>query len=184
MNVRQIIGLDIISSEEFNDIWKSRPTEQHYIKIYGKLIPVPRTQVLYGVGSYKFSGTTLKAESLEFPNYIQKCIDYVKTYSPDINWNGALVNFYADGSQYISPHSDDEKDLVDGSAIWSFSFGGERIFRIRDKHTKNIINDYITYNNSVIIMPGGNFQSNYTHEITKTKKYVSPRINVTIRSFN
>jgi alkylated DNA repair dioxygenase AlkB len=182
MDKIQYLNLDILSLEEFKLIWENKPTFRHEICMFGKMIKVPRIQVLYGTGSYKFSGSVLKAEDVEIPEYLQNCIEYVKKLEPDFVWNGALVNFYEDGDNYIGPHCDDERDLVDSSGIYSFSFGGERIFRIRNKIDKKIIKDFTTYDNSVIKMPDG-FQQKYLHEIVKTKKSVNHRINVTIRSF-
>lgn len=182
-------NINLINKTEFDEIWKSKPDKIHHIKINGNLIPVPRTQILYALSNnitYRFSGTTIKPEDI-VPQYVTKCFDFVKMEMPEYEWNGALVNFYETGQQYIGKHSDDERDLVQGSPIWSFSFSNgsgnadERIFRIRSK-TTNFKQDFITYNNSIIVMCG-NFQKTYTHEIVKTTKNVARRINVTIRSF-
>lgn len=48
-------------------------------------------------------------------------------------FNGALVNKYVDGNDYISAHSDDENGLDRLVGVVSLSYGAERIFRIRDK---------------------------------------------------
>ena len=50
------------------------------------------------------------------------------------NYNGILVNKYKSGEDYISKHSDDEKNL-DDSGVISISYGATRKFRIRDKKT-------------------------------------------------
>ena len=172
----------IIEPEEFKQIWDTRPTTKHTVCIFGKMHQVPRTQVLYGENvKYSFSGNTLEGIT-PVPGYIQRCMKYVQKKSPDFTWNGALVNFYETGENYIGKHSDDETDLSPGSPIYSFSFGGVRTFRVRDKTTGKIARDILTENNSCIVM-GGDFQKQFTHEITKTKKHVGPRINVTIRSF-
>lgn len=171
-----------ISPEEFTDIWNSKPTTRHTIFIYGRHVEVPRTQVLYGEHTYSFSGNVLQSENKEYPEYVKRCLDYAKKDSPEFNWNGALVNFYKDGSQYIGEHSDDEKDLQKNSPIYSFSFGQERVFRIRNKKTLEIKN-LKTKNNSLIIM-GGEMQKEFTHQILKTLRPVGKRINVTIRCFN
>ena len=96
------------------------------------------------------------------------------------NFNGILVNRYSDGSEYIGAHSDDEKNL-DPSGVVAISYGGERIFRIRNKKTKEIVMD-IPINDLDVIHMGGDFQKEFTHEIPPTKKEVKPRYSFTFRN--
>lgn len=180
--IKMITNAVVVPLCDFDEIWNNRPRKRHKVVMYGNEIEIPRTQILYGKHSYTFTGATLKSESDNFPDYIQKCMDYAKRSDPETNWNGALVNFYKDGSEYIGAHSDSDRDMKEGTSIYSFSFGGERTFRIRDKSTKRIVMNLLTKNNSLIIM-GGDMQKNFTHEIVKTKKPVGRRINVTIREF-
>jgi len=179
--VPQAVPMDFM---KFHKIWKSRPTKQHSVIIFGKRYPVPRIQVMYG-HSYSFSGNILEPEKGETPQYIQTLFDYVRGDCPNFDWNGALVNFYKDGNNYIGAHSDDEKDLCKGSPIYSFSYGGTRTFRIKPKKADRVDWDKrdIPTKNGLLVVMGGDFQKEFTHEIVKTKKKVGARINVTIRSF-
>lgn len=95
------------------------------------------------------------------------------------NFNGILINRYSTGSEYISAHSDDEKNL-DASGVIAISYGGERIFRIRNKKTKEIVQD-IPIKNLDIIHMGGDFQKEFTHEVPVTKLEVLPRYSFTFR---
>ena len=97
-------------------------------------------------------------------------------------FNGILVNKYMDGNDYISAHSDDETGL-DSVGVVSISYGSERIFRIRNKETKEIMCDELTTHCSILHM-GGNFQKLYTHEIPVQKKIKEPRISFTFRKHN
>ena len=97
-------------------------------------------------------------------------------------FNGILVNKYMDGNDYISAHSDDESG-IDSVGVVSISYGSERIFRIRDKETKEIVCDESTTHCSILHM-GGNFQKLYTHEIPIQKKIKEPRISFTFRKHN
>ena len=94
-------------------------------------------------------------------------------------FNGILVNKYMDGNDYISAHSDDETGL-DSVGVVSISYGSERIFRIRNKVTKEIMCDELTTHCSILHM-GGNFQKLYTHEIPAQKKIKESRISFTFR---
>jgi alkylated DNA repair dioxygenase AlkB len=208
------------SKEEFDEFWSDCPKTKETIEIFGTK-EVPRFQKMYGSESYTFSGMTLKPDPdvspEDYPELLKKCFAKVKEMYPEIEWNGALVNFYPDGDSYIGPHSDDEKKLISGAPICSFSFGATRTFRLKrkikklskelskelskksskdkkpkeskelskkeSKESEEILKyDIPTTNGSLIVM-GGHCQKEYKHEITKTKKFVGPRINVTIRSF-
>jgi len=177
------------SKEEFNEFWELHPEDHHEIMIMGKLTPIPRFQKLYGVGSYKFSGTVMLGDP-EIPDLVNRCLELARRLYPDFHdgWNGALVNWYADGSHYIGPHSDDTRDLVPGAPILSFSFGAVRTFRVKKKTTAVDDDevqkmDFSTEPGSLLAMCGNGFQREYKHEITKTAKAIGPRINVTIRCF-
>lgn len=172
------------SEKQFEEFWKKSPTEHWEVLIWGKLTPIPRFQKLYGPEglSYKFSGTKMPADP-DIPDLVERCLGYAHKNYPG-KWNGALVNWYPNGSSYIGAHSDDERDLVPGTPILSFSFGAERIFRLKKKvETEGVDKiDFPTKNCSMFAMCGST-QKEYTHEITKTKKPIGPRINVTIRCF-
>jgi alkylated DNA repair dioxygenase AlkB len=98
------------------------------------------------------------------------------------DFNGILVNKYMNGNDYISAHSDDETGL-DSVGVISISYGSERIFRIRDRETKEIMCDELTTHCSILHM-GGDFQKLYTHEIPIQKKIKEPRISFTFRKHN
>lgn len=173
---------------DFDEFWNLCPEERHEIKVYGKTFKIPRFQQFYSktVYGYKYSGNIALAEK-NIPDIIQKCIDKASELYPDVDWNGTLVNWYPNGQSYISAHSDDERDINLTVPILSFSFGGIRTFRIKRKKAEKFPNDISrldipTQNGSLIIM-SGDMQKEYTHEITKTKKFVEPRINVTVRSY-
>jgi alkylated DNA repair dioxygenase AlkB len=180
------VRLDVLSlsEEEFKTLWDTHPLTHHKVLIHNKLFDVPRFQELFSSvpgAKYAFSGTAALANPA-IPDVVQRCFDMAKEMFPDFVWNGALVNWYADGKHYIGSHSDDERALVAGAPILSFSVGGERTFRIKDKTTTKTVQDIVTKDGSVIIM-GGAMQREFKHEITKTAKLVAPRINITVRSF-
>lgn len=95
-------------------------------------------------------------------------------------FNGILVNKYMDGNDYISAHSDDESGL-DSIGVISISYGAERIFRIRNKETKQSICDEITKHCGILHMGGEKFQKLYTHEIPIQRNIKEPRYSFTFR---
>jgi alkylated DNA repair dioxygenase AlkB len=176
---------DELSSVDFDVLWNLHPEEHGIIKIMGNEIPVPRWQQTY-IKDYYFTGVQHKA--LKLPSEFKPFYKWAKKLCPDDNvrYNQALINWYKDGSHYIGAHSDDERLLVKNSNILSISLGETRIFRIRNKQTKEIIKNIPLKHGTYIIM-GGTMQSRYTHEIVKVTGdkalKMKPRINITFRIF-
>jgi alkylated DNA repair dioxygenase AlkB len=176
------------TKQEFDALWAECPETKDKISLYGKTHDVPRFQRVYGQASYSFSGMTLVPNPI-LPPLVQRCLDLAREqYPPASQWNGALVNFYPNGDSYIGFHSDDERDLVSGAPILSFSFGGERIFVVQEKkkgvgYIKEV---KIPTKHASMIAMCGNMQTEFVHGVPKATKRegeVSPRINITVRSF-
>lgn len=91
------------------------------------------------------------------------------------NWNGILVNFY---HNYISAHSDDEKELDTTAGVVALSIGATRTFRIRSKASLSIL-DVELKSGDLVQMCGPLFQHLLSHEIVKTKKLCGWRLSVT-----
>jgi len=94
-------------------------------------------------------------------------------------FNSCLLNLYHNGDDGMAWHSDDEKTLQTDSAIASLSFGAERKFMLRHKQTKETLS-IILQNGSLLLMRGST-QTNWQHSLPKSKKIMTPRINLTFR---
>lgn len=115
------------------------------------------------------------AKSQPLPDFLKRLLKRVNT-KYDTNFNAILINRYDDGSDYISPHSDNESALGNGKIVVGLSLGAERIMRFRNKSDGKIVLDM---SNGCIFAMSGEFQSEYTHEIPKTVKDI--RISLTFR---
>lgn len=177
------------TKEQFEEMWATYPTKpRNVIKMFNYTGPIPRHQQLFGEASYSFSGMTLEPDPI-VPPFVERCLQYAREAYPEAKWNGALVNYYEDGEDYISPHADDEKDLMHGQPILSFSFGQERTFTIEtNKHFKDAYFSKLAIptKNGMAIVMGGSMQREFLHGIPKmTGKTVTAgrRVNVTVRAF-
>ena len=166
-----------LTPEEFDSLWAVHPEEHGKVKIYGKVLDVPRWQQAFG-HSYKFSGLDHKAEPMT--PLLQRLLDWCKADSPSLN--GCLVNWYENGEHYIGPHSDDESLLIKGSPIYSLSFGATRTFSLHDIGTGRVVQQIPLASNTLVVMRGET-QKFFKHSVPKTKKIAGKRINVTFRSF-
>ncbi len=168
------------SDKEFKELINMKPIEHGQVKIYGKIVNIPRWQRLYGK-NYYFSGLMHSSEPIPVGSYLERLLEWVKneTKKP---YKQMLVNWYMTGSEYIGSHSDNEKQLVNNSDIYSFSFGTTRKFVIRSKENKDEKLTLLLENNTCIIMQG-EMQKHYKHEVPKQLKIKDPRINVTFRLY-
>ncbi|RUS17767.1 hypothetical protein BC937DRAFT_89510 [Endogone sp. FLAS-F59071] len=170
--------LDTLPDEivpNFEELWMMHPKQLGKIKIRGRLISTPRYVQSYGKG-YFFSGVHHKGEPI--PDIIVPLLSWGRATFRR-HFNEVLINWYENGSHYIGRHSDDEPNLVPGSAIVSMSFGETRTFRIRAKGS-TFKRDINLKNGSVIVM-GGEMQIHYTHEVPKVCTPVGRRVNITLR---
>lgn len=149
------------------------------IIVYGKICHQQRDIGFFSNESIGYEYSNQIMESQPLTKSLKKLLkDINKIYNSE--FNGILINKYNNGSEYIGPHSDDEKGLDDNVGIIALSYGEERIFRIRNKNNKKIVHEELTTHGSIIQM-GGNFQKLYTHEIPIQKKINGIRYSFTFR---
>jgi alkylated DNA repair dioxygenase AlkB len=164
--------------EYFNLLNNKVSWKKDQIKIFGKEIPIPRYQAWYGDPGthYKYSNLLLN------PIPWVPCLNEIrKIISKACNeeFNACLVNLYETGQDYAAYHADNEKELGKNPTIASLSLGGERLFHLKNNHTKNLIK--IVLSPGSLLLMKGELQHHWIHQLPKTKKIVSPRINLTFR---
>ena len=166
--------LILLCIEEIKDELLEKPP----IKMRGKTVHQQRDVGFISNESigYYYSGQLAKSKPMK-PN----CLKLIKLINERFGtkYNGILINRYNGGKNYISDHSDDEKNIDEGGVI-AISHGAVRKFRIRDKLTKKIIMDIPTTSGSIIHM-GGDFQKEFTHGIPVEKKVEGVRYSFTFR---
>ena len=143
-----------VSSTLFEELWSIHPESYGKIKIMGKEINTPRWQESFGK-DYHYSGINHTARPVSTHPYLSLLLEWVRNHSKK-NYEQILINWYKDGNHYIGWHSDDEKQLVKNSSIYSFSFGQARDFDIKSKPSSGFkFQDRVKLeNNSMIIMEG------------------------------
>lgn len=173
---------------DFNAMLLDKPDLPDTVIMMGKPILTPRFVAHY-LKPYYYTGRT--HEALPLPDTLAPLLQWANSVLlPSMQFTNAfnqvLVNYYMNGLQYIGKHSDDERQLIKGSPIFSASFGQERVFRIRNKTDGSIIEDVLLKDGTFILMCG-NMQKEFTHEVPKVMgqkgSSLTPRINVTFRVF-
>jgi len=148
------------------------------IKVFNKPAIQHRSIGFFSDTSIGYHYSKQLAKSQPLSDNLKNLLDIVNNLFK-VNFNGILVNRYADGKDYIGSHSDDEKNLTDVGVV-AISYGAIRKFRIRDKKTNSIVKDIETIPNKIIQM-AGKFQKEFKHEIPIERKITEPRYSFTFR---
>ena len=148
--------------------------------MFGKEVNLPRLTAWYGDKgkSYKYSGIEMNPNTWTPTLLIIK--EKVETVA-GFNFNSVLVNLYRNGQDYVSWHSDDESELGNNPTIASVSFGATRRFILRHKSNRDLGKVEVALTHGSLILMQGTTQHFWQHQVPKTAKKISPRINLTFR---
>ena len=149
------------------------------VKIFGKEIITKRKVAFLGDEgiSYKYSGKNKIAEKwLKFILEIKSTVEQISGEK----FNACLLNYYHNGTEAMSWHSDNEKEILKHSAIASVSFGAERKFGFKHNFSKEEIS-LMLENGSLLIMKDET-QIYWKHKLYTNAKITEPRINLTFRT--
>lgn len=177
LHIKQFFNKDL-SDKYFETLLNSIDWKQEKMNMYGKELLFPRLTAWYGNNDkpYSFSGITLKP--LEWTKELLEIKKQVESKT-DVIFNSVLLNRYRNGNDSISWHTDAEKELGKNPIIASVNFGATREFQLRHIHTKEKISIELTHG-SLLIMED-ELQHFWQHQVPKTKKPVTERINLTFR---
>lgn len=166
------------SDNYFQTLLNTIDWKQEKMNMYGKELLFPRLTAWYGDNDkpYSFSGITLKPKQWTTELLEIKCKVETKT---DVSFNSVLLNRYRNGNDSISWHTDAEKELGKNPIIASVNFGATREFQLRHIHTKEKLSIELSHGSLLIMLD--EIQHFWQHQIPKTKKPVSERINLTFR---
>jgi alkylated DNA repair dioxygenase AlkB len=95
-------------------------------------------------------------------------------------FNSVLANLYRNGKDSMGCHADDEKELGHNPLIASLSLGDGRLFKLHHKKSKETV-DIILGHGDLLVM-AGTLQHHWVHSLPKTRKFKTPRINLTFRN--
>ena len=96
------------------------------------------------------------------------------------SYNSCLLNYYHNGNEGMSWHSDAEKMLQKNGSIASFTFGAERKFAFKHKVTKDTTS--IVLQNGSLLEMKNNTQTHWLHRLPTSSIIKRPRINLTFRT--
>lgn len=171
---------ELESDQLLTKLRKSISWRQDKIKLFGKEVNLPRLTAWYGDEgmSYKYSGITMHPHTWTPTLFlIKEKVEKVV----EIKFNSVLANLYRQGKDYVSWHSDDEPELGKNPIIASVSFGATRRFQLRHKLDKDLDTIEISLTHGSLLLMKGSTQHFWKHQVPKTSKKLTERINLTFR---
>jgi len=147
--------------------------------IYGKKIITKRKVAWYGDQPFEFTYSNTTKRALPWVKELLALKALVEERSGE-TFNSCLLNLYHDGTEGMSWHCDEERDLKKNGAIGSLSFGAERKFSFKHKKSKETVS-LVLQHGSFLVMKGTT-QTNWLHSLPPTTKIAEPRINLTFRT--
>lgn len=149
--------------------------------LFGKRIVTKRKVAWYGNLPFEYSYSNTKKQALPWNETLLELKNLVESYS-GFTYNSCLLNLYHSGEEGMAWHSDNEKELFENGAIASLSFGSERVFEL--KHKQDNIKVKVLLEHGSLLLMKGITQKHWLHQLPKTKKVGTPRINLTFRTIN
>jgi alkylated DNA repair dioxygenase AlkB len=153
--------------------------ENDEVIIFSKHIITKRKTAWYGDSDYSYTYSNTTKQALAWTKELSQLKQIVEEVA-ETKFNSCLLNLYHNGNEGMGWHSDDEKSLGKNNTIASLSFGAERNFSFKHKHTKQIVS-FVLEHGSLLIMKDTT-QTNWLHSLPKSKSVTRPRINLTFRT--
>ena len=153
--------------------------ENDEVIIFGKHIITKRKTAWYGDSDYSYTYSNTTKQALAWTKELSHLKQIVEEVA-ETKFNSCLLNLYHNGNEGMGWHSDDEKSLGKNNTIASLSFGAERNFSFKHKHTKQIVS-FVLEHGSLLIMKDTT-QTNWLHSLPKSKSGTQPRIYLTFQT--
>jgi alkylated DNA repair dioxygenase AlkB len=163
----------------FEKLLNEIPWQQDNITVFGKTHPQPRLTALFGNEGKPYSYSNIVMQ----PHSWNPLLMFIKNEVEEVvneNFTTVLLNLYRDGKDSNGWHADNEKELGRNPVIASVSFGTERAFHLQHNSIPEAKLKITLEHGSLLIMKGET-QHFWKHQLPKTAKPISSRINLTFR---
>ncbi|WP_448702847.1 alpha-ketoglutarate-dependent dioxygenase AlkB family protein [Mucilaginibacter sp. AW1-3] len=173
----------VFSTEESSQLMahliREVPWQQTSQLLYGKEVLTPRLTAWYGDPKVDYSLSGKGMRPLPWTADLLIIKDRIEPFS-GTKFDSVLLNYYRDGNDSVSWHTDNDGVPGKNWIVASVSFGQARSFefRMRDEHSVKYAVEL--ENGSYLLMKGG-FQEKWQHRVPKSKQPMQPRINLTFR---
>ena len=161
--------------------WKSER-----ITMFGRSLALPRMTAWFGDPGMGYGYSGIFVEPVGWTRTLLGIRARIEEVTSS-TFNSVLLNYYRDGRDSVSWHSDDEPELGSDPVIGSVSFGSERPFYLRHKGARvrksgqARLQLTLSLPDGSYLEMGAGIQRNWTHQLPKRPKLTEERINLTFR---
>lgn len=163
----------------FNQLMQNIDWQADQAQFAGKIIKTARKVAWHGDQAFRYRYSGVEKIAKPWTETLIEIKQHIEEHSGS-TYNSCLLNLYHNGSEGMAWHSDGEKDLKQGAAIASVSFGAERRFMFKHKQSKEKVAIVLAHG-SLLIMQGVT-QQHWLHRLPPTVTVTEPRINLTFRT--
>ena len=172
-----------LTPSEADKLYRNFYTETNWqadkITVFGKTYDQPRLTALYALEPTPYTYSNITMHPLPMTKSLLDLIQKINDVY-EHGFNAVLLNLYRDGKDSNGWHADNEAELGQNPVIASISLGEERYFHLKHRTQKEQRLKIKLKHGSLLVM-GGTMQHHWLHQIPKTTKIISPRINLTFR---
>lgn len=190
------------ATENFANLYNQKPTERGKVVLYDdeintqrwykSYLQTPLRSAIHDNRSYMYAGKE-QHENTDLSILFQPFLDELNKHEKQDKYNQVIVNWYANGNDYIAAHSDCQLFMKPNSSIAIISIY-ENENNVRELHftsKKNITieNDFnfqrlkIVALNGCVITMHGDIQQKFRHKVPKDVSITTARISITCRKF-
>lgn len=175
---------DFLSPQEADQLYahsQSLAWQQNDIRMFGKWLPVPRQEAIYGdPGCSYFYSSSVLLEPLSWTAFLAQLRQRLEA-ATGFQFAIAIGNRYPSGNHAIGWHADKEKSMGPSPAIASISLGNVRKFSLKPRkgNEGTLEHFYLEHGSLLLMLPG--CQTTHIHQLPRTKQAVGERINWTFR---
>lgn len=164
----------------FRKLLDETPWKQDTITIYGKNHLQPRLTALYGNEGKPYSYSNIVMQPHPWNPTLMFLKNEIEEHT-QLSFTTVLLNLYRNENDSNGWHSDNEKELGRNPSIASLSLGEDRVFQLKHIEKKEIKQNIILTNGSLLVMKEGS-QIYYKHQLPKASSPKRSRINLTFRT--
>ena len=168
------------TSINMNEILSEIEWRNDSITLFGKTYPQPRLTAWHGDTGVEYTYSKIKMVSPGWTPKLQE-LKFLLENTLNTPLNSVLINYYRNGLDHMSYHTDDEKSLGTNPTIASLSFGATRKFYFKHRFEKNLSAQMIELKSQSLLVMKDQFQHFWLHKISKSKSIREPRLNLTFR---
>ena len=158
---------------------RETPWVQRITQLYGKEVITPRLTAMYGEPAAGFGILDQFKNPLPWTTELLAIKNLIEPIA-GVSFNAVLLNYYRDGNDSVSWHSDNDGIPGRNRIVASVSFGQTRKFDVRmtNDHTQKFS---IELASGSYLLMHGDFQDQWEHRIAKSSRLLKARVNLTFR---